>query len=208
MGVTVTENIFNAFLSIACLIVSIRAFYLYSNVFSPLIFIFGLSMGMMALTAGSTLLMSYVTVVQLNMLWFLFFGQGVSLFFILLSLLPVMKGNLPRLMRIHIVVSIMLLGLLLASPVLPFKPIVAVILPVSVMRVVICFLVFYCYVGIFARKPTVFSFLMCMAYMLLSFGFLLRLTPYFISHADLLIYISQCMRIVGVGTLLAGFYKG
>ncbi|MBV9231556.1 MAG: hypothetical protein JOZ18_19765, partial [Chloroflexi bacterium] len=173
MSTQTITTILNALLSIAFLVISLRAFFLYMSARSTRLFILGLAMGMIALTAAAdTFSSSNISPVQLNTDWFLFIGQAVSFLFFFLSLVLNASNHLRMLMRWHILVSLFLLLLLILSPILPDFPQLLVRIALSGSRCILCFVIFFYYVRVFTSKETRFAFLMMASFMLLAFGYL------------------------------------
>ena len=99
MTSNLVTNILAVTLFLVGLFISVRAFYTYTKVQSQRVFILGLSMGVIALTAAADFVSSNFPDLALNTDWFLFIGQAVSLLFILLSLMSSGDVYLNRLMR-------------------------------------------------------------------------------------------------------------
>src|SRR5207247_11016446 len=83
------------------------------------LFILGLSMVLVSISAAADYIASYVTAISLQTDWFLYIGQSVGFLFILLSLIRSSDSYLRALMRFYILVFAFLLFLLLLLPVLP-----------------------------------------------------------------------------------------
>src|SRR6267154_2023670 len=105
MGANLIPNILAIALFLVTLFISIRAFYTYFQGYNQRVFILGLSMGIIALTAAADFFSSNVTSITLNTDWFLYIGQAVSLLFILLSFLRSSEEYFKGLMRWHVLVS-------------------------------------------------------------------------------------------------------
>jgi hypothetical protein len=208
MSANVIPNLLAIALFFVALLISIRAFYTYFQVYSQRVFILGLSMGIIALTAAADFFSGNVTSITLNTDWFLYIGQAVSLLFIFLSFLRASEEYLQRLMGIHILVSALLIGLLLLSASLPAFPNTFVRALLSGSRCAICFSIFYYYVSTFTAKPTRFSFLMSGAFLLLAFGYLMVFQQYFVHDATLLDNIGDLIRVIGLGFLLVAVFAG
>jgi len=204
---TVTD-ILNILLFTVFLLIALRSFYLHFRIRSARLFVLGLSMGLIALTALADVLPDYITAVRLNTDWFLFLGQAVSFMFIMVSLMMNAEERLRRLVPYHIVISLLLLLLLALAPFLPDFPNVFVKMALSGARGAICLVIFFFYASSFMNKETRFSFLMGVAYLLLSFGYLIILPKYLLQHQELLDYIGDIIRFSGVGAMLGGFVAG
>jgi len=202
LAANLVQNILAIVLFLVSLFVSIRAFYVYSNTSNPRLFILGTSMGVIALTGVADFFSSNVTSVTLNTDWFLYIGQAVSFLFIVLSFVYKTEEHLSRVMRLQILISALLLGLLFLSPTLPSFSNIAVQATLSGSRVVACFAVFSFYITAFMAKRTRFSLLMGVAFLLLAFGYLLIVQKYFVANADSFDQLGDIVRMFGLVTLL------
>src|SRR5712692_4966301 len=174
-------NILSITLFLASLFVSLRAFSLYIRARSPRLFVLGLSMGMIALTAIASYIGDNVTTITFNVKWFQYTGQTISFLFILLSLLHSTEDYQRRIVRWHIIASLLLVLLLVLTPVLPAdfpNPAVTKTL-LSGSRAVICCIIFFYYWSAFTTKETRFSFLMSGAFLLISIGYWMAIPKYF-----------------------------
>jgi hypothetical protein len=196
-------NILSLMQFIVALFIAIRAFYLYARTRSRRIFILGLSMLVISLTAGAGFIGDNVTSISLNVDWFNYIGQTLSFLFIALSFIRSSNSYLSKLTRYQILCSIALLLLLILSPVLPAEfPYPALTKSVlSGSRGVICLVIFYCYFVAFIKKESRFSILMSGAFLLLAFGYL-TILPKYITPNDTLDRVGDILRIVGVVALL------
>jgi hypothetical protein len=200
-----TTNVLNITLSAVFLFVSQRAFYLYAQIRSARLCILGLSMGLIALTALMDFLSSIVTTVHLSVGWFLYIGQAISYMFVLLNITVNSESKLRRILRWHCLLSVILLGLLVLSPVLPDFPNPGVRLVLSGSRCVICFIICFYYISLFMSKGTRFSLFMAIAFMLLSFGYMMLLPKYMLPGQEVLDHVGDVIRILGVVTMGGGF---
>src|SRR5579883_2745365 len=105
------QNLLAVVLCLITLFVAIRSFYIYAQTHSPRLFILGLSMGILALTAAADFYSSNAANITLNTDWFLYIGQAVSLLFILLSFLGNTDGYFQLLMRLQVLATALLIGL-------------------------------------------------------------------------------------------------
>jgi hypothetical protein len=204
MSATFIPNLLAILLFVVCAFISARAFYTYAQSQSPRLFILGLSMIILALTAAADFASSNITAVALNTDWFLYIGQAISWLFILLSFVRSSDSYFQKLMRVHVVASILALCLLFLSPTLPDFPNTLVRALLSGSRCVICFGILFYYISAFLSKQTRFSLLMSVAFLLLSFGYLLILEQYFAAGPNPSIFdnAGDVTRMVGFVTLL------
>ncbi len=196
------QNVLAIVLTLVSFFVSMRAFYVYSQTRNSRIFILALSMGVIALTGAADFASSNVTVITLNTDWFLYIGQATSFLFILLGFLFKTDASLGRLMRAHVLISSLIVGLLLLSPTLPPLPCTVLEVSLSGSRIIMCFAIFFFYISAFMAKGTRFSLLMSIAFFLLAFGYLLIAEKYAVSDSALFDQMGDIVRMVGLVVLL------
>lgn len=185
-----------------------RSFYLYARIRSPRLFVLGLAMAIIALTGLADLASSLITSVTLHTDWFLYIGQGVSFLFIFLSLLNSEEGYQQGLMRWHIIMSVLALLLLFTAPFLPNFPNTTVQIALSSTRCILCFPIFFSYIAAFMSKQTRFSLLMAVAFLLLSFGYLIIILQYVVTPSASFDNLGDVIRMVGLIALFAAVIKG
>lgn len=205
---TAIPDIIDALILLVSIFITIRALYLYGRVRTPRLFILGFSMALLAITAAADYASSHITSIALNTDWFLYVGQAVCFLFILLSLTNGSEDYLHGLMRWQVVVSLLALILLLASPVLPGFPNPVIKTVLSGLRCVLCFAIFFSYTAAFMSKQTRFSLLMGLAFLLLSFGYLVIVQQYVDPKAILLDNIGDVVRMGGLISLLIAVISG
>ncbi len=210
MDTALLGNVLNILLFVSFLSIALRAFFLYTRIRSPRLFILGLSLGVIACTAAADFVSGVVTNISLNTDWFLFLGQAIGFAFIFLSLVCGSNEFLRRLLLWQIICMPLVLVLLFLAPVLPDFPNVAIQAILSGLRCLVCFLIFGCYAYAYAflSKKTRFSLLMGGAFLLLSVGYSLILPKYFFSQLDILDQIGDVVRIIGLVILLVAYLWG
>src|SRR5436309_16058959 len=122
MDTRLIPNLIDVSLCLVALFISVRSFDVYAQFRQLRLFILGLSMALVSLSAAADFTASYVRVITLNTDWFLYIGQAVGFLFILLSLMRNFENYLRVLMRLNIVAFPLLLLLLFLLPVLPGIP--------------------------------------------------------------------------------------
>jgi hypothetical protein len=201
MDPNLIPDILASYLFFVAMFIALRAFYIYNKARNPRLFVLGLSMGVIALTAAADFSSTNFTNGTLNTNWFLYVGQAVSLLFILLSFLSSSDRYLRGLMIVHVCCSALLFGLLLFSPSLPDFPSVAFRAGLSASRSFICFGIFFCYVFAFFKKETRFSFLMGLSFLLLALGYLILVQKYFVATPDVFDHAGDITRMVSLTIL-------
>ena len=208
MGPNLIPNIVAIFLFLVALFVSLRSFYVYAATRNPRLFILGLSMAIISLTAAADFASSNITSITLNTDWFLYIGQAVSLLFIFLSFLRNSEEYFQSLMRVHIIASVVLIALLLLAPTLPAFPDTALKAVLSGSRCVISFGIFYCYASAFMTKQTRFGLLMTISFALIGFGYLMIVQQYFVAGPQIFDNVGDILRIFGFLALLIAILAG
>jgi hypothetical protein len=191
------------------LLISVRAFYLYSRTRSDALFSIGLSMGVIALGGicgliGDTILVSK----YFNTLWFRYVGQTVSYLFIYLASLRSLKQYTTQIKRWHITITVLLLILLFLTPFIPTSTNPTTLAILSGSRSVICFIIFLNYADIFMSKETRFSFLMSLAFLLISVGIAIYTMKFVVPHSISFDFVGDSIRVVGLVILLIALFVG
>jgi hypothetical protein len=207
LGPNLIPNVLAALLFITTFLISIRAFYLFALARTPRLFVLGLSMGLISLTAADNIVANLIKL-TFNTYWFLYIGQIAGYFFIWLSLIRGSEYYLQRLIRWQILGTVLVLGLLVLAPLLPAFPNDVVRASLSGTRALVSLGVFFCYIAAFTEKETRFSLLMAIAFLLITFGQLLGALKYFVPNPDVLDSPGDIMRIVGLFSLLAAVLEG
>ena len=208
MATNLVANILAISLFLIALFVSLRSFYVYTLSRNPRLFILGLSMAILSLTAAADFTSSNITSISLNTDWFLYIGQAVSLLFIFLSFIRNSEGYFQGLMRVYVLASVVLIALLLLAPTLPAFPNTMLKAALSGSRCIISFGVFYCYASAFMSKQTRFGLLMTLSFALIGFGYLMIVQQYFISSSQIFDNVGDLLRLIGFVTLLIAVLAG
>lgn len=190
------------------LFISLRAFFLSARTGDNMLFSLGLSMGVIALGGMIGLVSDLFLNRAFNTFWFRYIGQTVGYLFIFLSTLRRSERYRRRLKRWHVIATVLLLGLLLLTPVIPVHPDPLVQTTLSGSRGLVCFIIFFHYVTIFFSKETRFGFLMCFAFFWIAWGIVIYTLQFTQPDPLLLNYVGDSVRIVGLAALLAAFFLG
>ncbi len=184
------------------LLISLRAFSLYSWTRKDLLFILGVSMGTIAVVGVIGLIGDNYFAGKFSTKWFRYTAQIVSYTFIFLCAIRSSEKYLRRLKRWQLFFTVLLLAMLLLTPLVPQLSNPLVESSVSFLRAVICFAIGLTYASFFIGKETRFSFLMSLAFLLIAFGIAIT-TPWYFMKTDLLyLYVGDGMRTIGLFVLL------
>ncbi len=177
MDTRLIPNLLDVSLCLVALFISVRSFDIYSRLRQFRLFILGLSMVLVSLSAAADFTSSYVKAITLHTDWFLYIGQTVGFLFILLSLIQSSEKYLRGLMGLNILAFPLLLILLLLSPVLPDIDISMRTL-FGFSRFIICMLVFLVYFSAYMSKPLRFSLFMSISFFFFTVGYLVILEQF------------------------------
>ena len=103
------HHLLDVSLCLVALFIAVRSFDIYARYHQYRLFILGLSMVLVSISAAADFISSYVTAITLQTDWFLYIGQSIGFLFILLSLIRSSDSYLRGLMRLNIVVFAFLL---------------------------------------------------------------------------------------------------
>jgi hypothetical protein len=191
-------------LCLVALFIAVRSFDIYARYHQYRLFILGLSMVLVSISAAADYIASYVTAITLQTDWFLYIGQSVGFLFILLSLIRSSDSYLRALMRFYIVVFAFLLILLLLSPVLPpIDMTTRTVLGFS--RFFICMLILIAYFSSYVSKPSRFSLLMSISFFFFTANYLMSLQQFFVPIINQYIFRDQgdISGVIGLIVLVA-----
>lgn len=180
MDIRLIPNLLDVSLCLVALFIGVRSFDIYSRFRQFRVFILGLSMLLVSLSAAADFTSSYIKVVSLHTDWFLYIGQSVGFLFILLSLLGNSDRYLRVLMRLNILAVALLLILLLFSADLPdIDSFTRTLLGIT--RLAICMLILFDYYSAYISKPTRFSLFMSTSFFFFAVDYLTTLEQYFVA---------------------------
>lgn len=201
---TLIPNLLDVSLCLVSLFIAVRSFDLYSRFRQYRLFILGLSMALVSLSAAADFTASYITAIALHTDWFLYIGQTIGFLFILLSLARGSDEYLRDLMNLHILAFILLLSLLFLSPILPAMNSTSRSL-LGVARFIICMLIFIVYYSAQLRKPARFSLLMSASFFFFTIDYLITLYQYFVPAVSQYIFRDpgDISGVIGLTVLVA-----
>jgi len=201
-------NLLDVSLCLVALFISVRSFDIYSRSRQSRVFILGLSMVLVSLSAAADFTANYINssparVIILHTDWFLFIGQAVGFLFILLSLMWSSDNYLRSLVRLNSVAVALLLILLLLSPALPPMGILTQTV-FNFTRFIACLLIFFVYFTGYMSKPTRFSLFMSISFFFFTADYLMTLeqnyTPVF--NQNLIIALADIVGVLGLVMLV------
>ena len=198
------------FQALITLLISLRAFYLYSKTRSDTLFIVGLAMAVISLGGMAGVLGDYViTSTSFNTFWFRYIGQIVSYLLIFLISLPHAERHMRALKWCSIIATTLLLALLVMTPFVSPIPGTALTEILSGARGVVCLAIcFNYYFVMWSKKATRFSFLMCAAFLFIATGIGVYTIKFAVSNPLPYDYAGDGTRALGLVLMLAAFFVG
>ena len=198
------------FQAVITLLISMRAFYLYTKTQSDTLFIVGLAMAMIGLGGIVGVIGDYIITSQaFNTFWFRYVGQIVSYLFIFFISLPHAERHMRVLKWLNIVASLALLVMLVLTPILPPIPGAALTEVFSGARGVVCLAIcFNYYFVMWNKKATRFSFLMCAAFLFIATGIGVYTIKFAVANPLPYDYAGDSTRALGLILMLAAFFVG
>jgi hypothetical protein len=198
------------FQALITLLISLRAFNLFSKTRSDTLFIVGLTMAVIGLGGITGIIGDYLITSQaFNTFWFRYIGQIVSYLFIFFISLPRAERHMRALKWLNIVATACLLALLVLTPILPPIPGAALTEVFSGARGVVCLAIcFNYYFVMWSKKATRFSFLMCTAFLLIATGIGVYTIKFSVANPLPYDYAGDGTRAVGLVLMLAAFFVG
>jgi hypothetical protein len=205
MNTSLIPNLLDVSLCLVALFIAVRSFDLYSSLRHLRIFILGLSMVLVSLSAAADFTSSYVRAITLSTDWFLYIGQAVGFLFIALSLMQGSDKYLRGLMRLNILVFPFLLILLLLSPVLPNISDISTRTLLGLPRLIFCMLILCSYFSAYTSKPTRFSLFMSTSFFFFTVDYLVTLEQYFVPSSSQFLFrdLGDIAGVLAVVVLVA-----
>lgn len=197
-------NLLDVSLCLVALFIAVRSFDIYSRFRQYRLFILGLSMVLVSLSAAADFTSSYVKAVPLHTDWFLYIGQTVGFLFILLSLARGSDGYLRGLMRLNILAFALLLILLFSSSSLPEIDATSRTL-LGLARFIICMIICIVYYSANMNKPARFSFLMSASFFFFTVDYLITMYQFYVPTISQYIFRDpgDISGVIGLAVLVA-----
>lgn len=202
MDARVISDMVDISLCLVALFIAVRSFDVYFYFHYQRLYILGLSMVLVSLSAATDFVSSYVRVISLNTDWFSYTSQGIGFLFILLSLLRSSNAYLKVLIRINLLLLPVLFILLFISPTLPGIPDATTRALLGIPRCIFCFMIFLSYFSTYISNPGHFNRFISAAFFLLGFGYFVIIIQNLLSTANQN-YVSNLGDITSVIGLAA-----
>lgn len=202
MDIRLIVNLSDVSLCLVALYLSARSFDVYARLGYLRLFILGLSMALVSLSAAADFTAIYIRAVTLNVDWFIYISQIVGFLFILLSLLNSTEIYLSTLRFLNILAIPPLFFLLSMSAILPGIPEAWIRELLGSSRLLLCFAIGFAYFSAFVSKPTRFNLLMSSSFFLLSIGYLFALGQSNTSGPFVLTDFAGITNVIGLVVLV------
>jgi hypothetical protein len=202
MSINAIANLISFPVGIVCLILSIRAFYIYSLSRSELLAVLGFAMGSIATgifvgNVGEAHLFG----ITYNTEWARYTGSSSGALFLFLSSLVKSHAQVQKLRRWQVLVAIFFVIVIGLTPILP--PFASPWIPFGLnsIRILIYGATFIRYTGLYLSKGTRFSLIISIGFILLVIGFSLNAPGLLAPGFATLTITGAFVRIVGYSTM-------
>jgi hypothetical protein len=188
--------------------ISVRAFSQYFKMRHDLHLILGVALGTISVVGVIGIIGDNYFASSFNTKWFRYTAQIVSYTFILLACLRTSENYLHRVAQWELIFVALLVVALFLVPLTPHFVNARVEALVSLLRGVICFVICVNYIRFFLQKGARFSFLMGLAFLLISVGIAIT-TPWYFQQTQLVyLYVGDTTRTAGLLIMLLTFLLG
>jgi hypothetical protein len=207
MDVQSVANTMFLLLGIVCVILALRAFYVYRLSQSDALFIIGLAMATIALA----IFCGYVKDIHLttaNTKWAWYAGTASGALFLVLNSRVRSVAQFRTLKNRQLFATVLFLIIVLCTPLLPqfANPFIPAAL--NIFRSLIYIWGFLSYVTIYIAKRTRFALFMGLGFLAIGLGFGTLTPQIFQPSLAVLVIIASSLRIVGYSTLLTAYSIG
>lgn len=196
-------------IALVCLIISLRAFYMYRLTRSDMLFILGLAMATIcAGTCVGVISELHIANSQFQPEWARTFCAAGGGSFIFLSSLVRSHEQIQQLKRAQIIVAALCGIVILLTPLYPPVPNTQVAIALACVRMIIYSGALFRYVFLYTRKATRFSLVMSIAFLVLVIGYAFNLPGILDNQFAYFSMIAASIRICAYLTLLVAYSMG
>src|SRR5437879_5628015 len=202
-------NLMSIPIGTVCLIISLRAFYVYRLSRSDMLFVLGLAMASISLaTFVGTVGEAHIGGNTFATDWTRSFGACGGGLFIFLSSLVKSHDQMQQLKRWQVVEMALFLIVILLTPFYPPVPGPQVSLALNACRMIIYTCAFVRYATLYVSKSTRFSLIMSLGFLVLVIGYAFNIPGILQSKLDFMTIIAASVRIIAYVTLLTAYSIG
>jgi hypothetical protein len=191
-------------LGIVCVILAIRAFYVYTLSQSNTLFIIGLAMATIALAIFCGYVKD-IQVVTANTKWAWYAGTASGALFLVLNSLVKSTAQLRTLKYWQLIATGLFLIIVIATPTLPAFANPFIPACMNILRSLIYVWGFVRYITLYVTKRTRFTLLMSLGFIAIGLGFGTLTPQIFQPSLAVLVIMASSMRIIGYSTLLTAY---
>lgn len=209
MTISQIANLMSIPIGTVCLIISLRAFYVYRLSRSDMLFVLGLAMATISIaTFVGTIGEAHIGGNTFATDWARAFGACCGALFIFLSSVVKSHEQMQQLKRWQVIAAMLFIIVVLFTPMYPPIPSPQVSFALNLCRIIIYSCAFIRYATLYASKSTRFSFIMCIGFLVLVVGYALNIPGIFYSGFAFMTIIAASVRIISYFTLLAAYSIG
>lgn len=206
MTISQIANFMSIPIGAICLIISLRAFYIYRLSLNDMIFVLGLSMLLISMgTFSGTVGEAHLWGNHFNTEWVRAFGACAGGLFIFLSSLVKSHEQMQKLRRWQIITIMLFFAVVLLTPLYPPITNPMISLGLNICRMIIYSCAFIRYASIYATKSTHFSLMMSITFLVLLFGYALNIPGILHTGLALITIVAASVRIVAYLMLMASY---
>jgi hypothetical protein len=192
-----------------CLIVSLRAFYIYHLSRNDMLFILGMSMASISLgTFVGTVGDAHIGGNTFTTEWARSFGACSGALFILLSSFASSHEQMQRIKRWQLIAAALLIIVILLTPLYPAIRNPMISLALNSCRMIIYSCAFVRYATLYLSKETRFSLIMCLSFLIVVIGYSLNIPGILSPGFALFTIIAALVRITAYLMMLLGYSMG
>ena len=206
MTIPQVANMMSIPIGIICLLISIRAFYIYTLSFNDMIFVLALSMAFLTIgTFVGTIGDAHIAGNTWNVDWTRTCGACCGGIFIFLSSLATSSQQMRKIRQWQVMVAILFVIVIVLTPFYPSAKTPPLPLVLNSLRILIYSCAFIRYALLYNSKSTRFSSMMCIAFLVLVTGYVLNIPGILQSSLAIFTIIAAAVRMSAYVTLLAAY---
>jgi hypothetical protein len=209
MPISQIANLMSVPIGVICLLISMRAFYIYQLSRSDMILVLALSMASISIgTLLGTAATAHIGNTQYNGEIARAFGACSGGLFIFLSSLVKTHEEMQQLKRWQIIAAILFIIVALLTPLYPPTSQPWEMFALNSLRVIIYSCAFVRYALLYTAKSTRFSLFMWVSFLVLVTGYLLNIPGEFQASLAAVTIVAASVRIIAYISLLVAYSIG
>lgn len=206
MTIAQVANLMSIPIGVICLLISIRAFYIYSLSLNEMIFVLAFSMAFISIgTFVGTIGDAHIAGNTWNVDWTRTFGASCGGLFIFISSLATSSQQMRKIRQWQVMVAFLFVIVIALTPFYPSAKTPPLPLVLNSLRIIIYSAAFIRYAFLYSSKSTRFSSMMCIAFLVLVTGYALNIPGILQSSLAIFTIIAAAVRISAYATLMAAY---